>query len=335
MRMSETQTPAPGASGQDPSTSDTAVVLVNLGTPSEPTAAAVRRYLGEFLSDRRVVSLSPWLWQPLLRGVILPLRAPPVARKYASVWLDDGSPLAAYTRRLAVALQHEMPGVRVVDAMRYGEPALSTILQRLQGGGARRVLVLPLYPQYSTTTTASVGDVVERAEGMQTRLVEDYHLEPDWVAAIAQSIREHRETHGAGEHLLFSFHGLPQRVVDAGDPYPLQCEAGARAIAAALGLGPSQWSLAYQSRFGRERWLEPATATALTGLAGQGVRTVDVVAPGFAVDCLETLEEVAMMLAEDFAALGGSLRYVPCLNDSPAHARVLATIARRELDAWR
>ncbi|MGQ4660671.1 ferrochelatase [Lysobacter sp. F6437] len=330
--MSDSPIPASGASGQD--TATTAVVLVNLGTPSAPTAAAVRRYLAEFLSDRRVVSLSPWLWQPLLRGVILPLRAPPVARKYASVWLDDGSPLAAYTRRLAVAVQRELPGVRVVDAMRYGEPALPATLQRLQAEGVRRVLVLPLYPQYSTTTTAAVGDVVARADGLQTRLVEDYHLEPDWIAAVAQSIREHREVHGAGEHLLFSFHGLPQRVADAGDPYPLQCEAGAHAIAAALGLEPSQWGLAYQSRFGRERWLEPATATALVELAEQGVRTVDVVAPGFAVDCLETLEEVAMMLAEDFAARGGSLRYIPCLNDSPAHARVLATIARRELDGW-
>src|SRR5690606_16196699 len=212
----------------------TAVVVVNLGTPEAPTAPAVRRYLAEFLSDRRVVSLSPWLWQPLLRGLILPLRAPRVAHKYASVWLDDGSPLAVYTRRLAAAVQHELPGVRVVDAMRYGEPALSATLQRLQAEGVRRVLALPLYPLYSTTTTAAVGDVVARAEGLQTRVVEDYHVEPDWVAAVAQSIRAHREAHGVGEHLLFSFHGLPQRVADAGDPYPLQCETGARAIAAAL-----------------------------------------------------------------------------------------------------
>ena len=333
--MSDAPILPPGATAPDVPASDTAVVLVNLGTPSAPTAAAVRRYLAEFLSDHRVVSLSPWLWQPLLRGVILPLRASRVARKYASIWLDDGSPLAVYTRRLAAAVQRELPGVRVVDAMRYGEPALAAILQQLHADGVRRVLVLPLYPQYSTTTTAAVADVVARADGLQTRVVGDYHVDAGWVASVAGSIREHRETHGAGEHLLFSFHGLPQRVADAGDPYPLQCEAGAHAIATALGLEATQWSLGYQSRFGRERWLEPATRARLEVLAGQGVRRVDVVAPGFSVDCLETLEEVAMLLAGDFAARGGILRYVPCLNDSPAHAQVLAAIARQELDDWR
>jgi len=314
---------------------DTAVVLVNLGTPAAATAAAVRRYLAEFLSDRRVVSLPPWLWQPVLRGVILPLRSARVARKYASIWLADGSPLAVYTRRLAEAVQRELPDVRVVDAMRYGEPSFARTLERLRADGVRRVLALPLYPQYSTSTTASVGDVLARAGGLSTRMVDDYHRDPGWVGAVARSIREHREARGAGDHLLFSFHGLPQRLADAGDPYPLQCEAGARAIAAALGLDDAQWSLSYQSRFGRERWLEPATDATLDALAGQGIRRVDVIAPGFAVDCLETLEEVAMMLAERFAERGGTLRYIPCLNDSPAHARALAAIARRELDGWR
>ena len=312
----------------------TAVVVVNLGTPEAPTAPAVRRYLAEFLSDRRVVSLPPLLWQPLLRGVILPLRAPKVAPKYASVWLDGGSPLAVYTRQLAAAMQQELPDLQVLDAMRYGEPSLARLLQRLRDEGLQRVLVLPLYPQYSTTTTASVGDVVARADGLALRMVDEYHLDDGWVAAVAQSVRDHRAANGAGEHLLFSFHGLPQRVADAGDPYPRQCEASARAIAAGLGLPDDAWTLAYQSRFGRERWLEPATDTTLEALAARGIRTVDVIAPGFAADCLETLEEVSIMLAEQFAERGGTLRYIPCLNDSPAHARALAAVARRALDQW-
>lgn len=317
--------------------SETAVVLVNLGTPDAPTAPAVRRYLREFLSDRRVVDLPPLLWQPVLRLAVLPFRAPKVAAKYASIWHrgpGGGSPLAVYTHRLAAAVHREIPQLRVFGAMRYGEPNLARLLQRLRGEGMRRLLVLPLYPQYSTSTTASVGDVLARAGGVETRMVGDYHLEPAWVAAVADSIRTHRAAHGAGEHLLFSFHGLPQRMADAGDPYPQQCEASARAIARALDLPDGAWSLSYQSRFGRARWLQPSTDATLAGLAERGVRTVDVIAPGFSVDCLETLEEVAMMLSEEFAAQGGRLRYIPCLNDAPAHARALAGIARRELEGW-
>lgn len=310
---------------------DTALVLVNLGTPAAPTASAVRRYLREFLSDTRVVDLPRWLWRPLLNLVILPLRSARVARKYASIWLPGGSPLAVYTHRLAEAVQAQLPETRVAAAMRYGEPSLPETLRRLQGDGATRTLVLPLYPQYSTTTTASVADALERSPDVTARMVDDYHLDPGWVAAVADSIREHRAQHGNAAHLLFSFHGLPQRVADRGDPYPRQCEASARAIAAALGLREEQWTLSYQSRFGREKWLEPATDATLEALAARGVRSVDVVAPGFAVDCLETLEEVAQMLRESFAERGGQLRYIPCLNDSEAHARVIAAIARDAL----
>lgn len=327
MPMTEASTPGP----------DTAVVLVNLGTPAAPTPAAVRRYLSEFLHDHRVVAMSRWLWCPLLHFVILPLRGGPVARKYASIWMPGeagGSPLAVHTRRLASAVAARLPGVRVVDAMRYGEPSLRAVLRGLRRDGAGRLVVLPLYPQYSTSTSAAVEDVVAR-EAPDARVVRDYHDDPDWVAAVAGSIAAHRAAHGAGEHLVFSFHGLPQRLVDRGDPYQGQCEVGARKVATALGLDGGEWSLSYQSRFGRERWLEPSTASTLQALAGRGVRAVDVVAPGFAVDCLETLEEVSMMLAADFTARGGTLRYIPCLNDSPAHARVLAAIARRELDDWR
>ena len=318
-----------------PAAHPAALVLVNLGTPDAPTPGAVRRYLAEFLHDRRVVDLSRWLWCPLLHFVILPIRAPKVAEKYASVWLPDGSPLAVHTRRLAEAVQRELPQLRVVHAMRYGNPSLASVLRSLQSEGVQRVLALPLYPQYSTSTTAAVGDVLARVDGLSTRMVEQYHVDPGWVDVVARSIREYRAAHGVGEHLLFSFHGLPQRFADRGDPYPRQCEASARAVAQALGLAQGEWSMSYQSRFGREKWLEPSTADTLTALADRGVRRVDVVAPGFAVDCLETLEEVAIMLAEDFARRGGgSLHYIPCLNDAPAHAQALAALAKRELAAW-
>jgi ferrochelatase len=311
----------------------TTLLLVNLGTPDAPTPRAVRRYLREFLSDRRVVQLPRWLWWPLLWLLILPLRGARVARKYAAIWLPGGSPLAVHTRDLAAAVQQRLPGLQVAHAMRYGEPSLEGAFMRLRRQRAGRVLVLPLYPQYSTTTTASVADIVARARSMPTQLLPEYHDDPAWVAAVADSIRAHWSANGRGEHLLFSFHGLPQRVVDAGDPYARQCEASARAIAAALRLADDAWSLAYQSRFGRERWLQPATADALDALAARGVRKLDVACPGFAVDCLETLEEIAMLLAGRYAAHGGTLRYIPCLNASPAHADMLAARVQRALAA--
>lgn len=315
------------------------VVLVNLGTPDAPTREAVRRYLLEFLSDRRVVQIPPLLWQPLLRGLILPLRAGRVAGKYAEIWMQDGSPLAVFTRDLAAAVQSRLPGLRVVHAMRYGAPALAEVLAGLRRDGMRRVLVLPLYPQYSTTTTASVADVVAsagRGEGdLALRMVEDYHRDQGWASAVAASIRAHWQAHGRGERLLFSFHGIPQRLVDEGDPYGAQCEASTAAIAAALGLSRDEVVVAFQSRFGRERWLQPYTQQTLEALARDGVRRVDVACPGFAVDCLETLEEIALQNAEAFRAAGGeSLRYIPCLNAGDAHAAALAAIARRALSAW-
>lgn len=312
-----------------PHAPDTALLVVNLGTPEAPTAAAVRRYLGEFLGDPRVVALPRWLWKPLLHGVILPRRGAQSAEKYAQVWLPEGSPLAVHTRRLAEALQARLPDWRVAHAMRYGQPALAGALRELRAAGVRRVVVLPLYPQYSTTTTASVADVVEgEARDLSVALVEDYSDDAGWVGAVADSIRDWRGRHGAGEHLLFSFHGLPQRLADAGDPYPQRCETSARHIAGALGLRDDEWTLAYQSRFGRARWLAPATPEVLAQLAARGVRQVDVACPGFAVDCLETLEEVALRYAEDFAAQGGELRYIPCLNATEAHADALAALAR-------
>jgi len=315
-------------------TPETAVVLVNLGTPSAPTPRAVRRYLGEFLMDPRVVALPRWLWGPLLFLVILPLRSPRVARKYAEIWMEEGSPLAVYTRRLAQAVQQRMPQARVVHAMRYGTPSIPEVFAQLRSERVGRVIVLPLYPQYSTTTTASVDDLVRRTRSMPTVSIRDYHCDPRWVAAIADSIRAHWAAHGRGDRLVFSFHGLPQRLVDAGDPYAAQCEAGVAAIAQALALQPGDYRLTYQSRFGREQWLEPATVDVLGELARDGVRKVDVVCPGFAVDCLETLEEIAMQNAEVFRAAGGdALRYIPCLNDAPAHADVLAALATEAMPA--
>ncbi len=314
-----------------PDAPDTALLAVNLGTPEAPTAAAVRRYLGEFLSDPRVVQVPPLLWQPLLRGLILPLRGPKAAEKYAAIWLPEGSPLAVYTRRLAEALQARLPEWRVHDAMRYGPPSLAARLAGLREAGVRRVVVLPLYPQYSTTTTESVRDVVAReAHGLDVCFIEDYATDEGWAQAVAASIRDWRAAHGAGGHLLFSYHGLPQRLARNGDPYPQRCEASTRAIADALGLRDEEWTLTYQSRFGKERWLEPATDATLRALAARGVARVDVVCPGFAADCLETLEEIAMQNAELFRqAGGGELRYIPCLNDAPAHADALAALARR------
>ena len=312
----------------------TALVLVNLGTPDAPTPADVRRYLSEFLHDHRVVDLSRWIWCPLLHFIILPVRAKPVAEKYRTIWIDGpdgGSPLAVYTRRLARAVQAEMPDVHVVEAMRYRLPSLQGVLARLEADGYRRIVVLPLYPQYSTSTTAAVEDVVARMDAVKPQVIGDYHLDAGWVNAIADSIRAAREGKGGDRHLLFSFHGLPERFIRRGDPYQRQCEASSAAIAQALGLERSQWSLSYQSQFGKEKWIGPSTQATLQDFAARGVLDVDVTCPGFAVDCLETLEEISEMLAHEFAEKGGRMNYIPCLNDSAAHARVLADIARRAL----
>lgn len=310
---------------------DTAVLAVNLGTPETPTAPAVRRYLAEFLTDPRVVAIPPLLWKPLLYGLILPLRSSRSAAKYAQVWLPDGSPLMVYTRRLAQAMQALMPNLQVRHAMRYGAPALTAELDRLAAEGMRRIVVLPLYPQYSTTTTASIEDQVRhwqpRHPAVTVTLVRDYAVDPDWVAAVAASIGQWWQQHGRGEKLVFSFHGIPQRLADAGDPYPQRCEASARAIAQALELADDAWQLTYQSRFGREKWLQPYAEPTLWALAESGVRKIDVVCPGFATDCLETLEEVALGFTETVAQRGAQMRYIPCLNDAPEHALALSRLS--------
>jgi ferrochelatase len=334
--MSPTFRDAPARSGPG----RTALLLVNLGTPDEATPAAVRRYLGEFLHDPRVVEMTRWLWCPLLHFVILPLRSGKVARNYASVWMPEGSPLMVYSSRLAQALQHALPDVAVRLAMRYGQPSIPATLRALEAEGLTRLLVLPLYPQYSASTSASVLDAVAKEIGgwrrvPELRFIADYHDDTGWLDAMEARIRAHWDLHGRAEKLLFSFHGLPQRFETAGDPYPRQCEAGARALAARLGLADDAWQLTYQSRFGREKWLEPATDKTLGQLAQDGVKTVDVVCPGFAVDCLETLEEIAVQNAEIFRhAGGGELRYISALNHEPGHVGALAALARRHLQGW-
>ena len=305
-----------------------ALLLVNLGTPAAPTARAVRRYLAQFLHDHRVVQMTRWLWCPLLHFVILPLRSPRVARKYAAVWLPGGSPLAVHTAGLADAVQARMPDWQVTHAMRYGEPSLASALARLRTEGVDRVRVLPLYPQYSTTTTAAVADVIQsHGNGLGVEMLADYHRDAGWAGAVADSIRAHWDAHGRGERLMLSFHGIPQRLVDGGDPYAAHCEASTQAIAEALGVSRGDILLTFQSRFGREQWLQPYTQATLEQLARDGVTSVDVACPGFAVDCLETLEEIAIENAGAFRDAGGhSLRYIPCLNAGDAHADALVAL---------
>ena len=308
------------------------VLLVNLGTPDAPTPAAIRPWLREFLSDPRVVDLPRWLWLPVLHAVILPLRPRKLAPLYQRIWTPEGSPLLAITRqqRLAVAAALGDRAL-VVEAMRYGTPSIGAALAGLQRAGVSKLVVLPLYPQYSTSTTASVRDAVAGWTGALA-FIDDYAVDAGYIAALAASVREHWARHGRGDRLLLSFHGIPVRYVERGDPYARQCEATAQALAAALELAPADWLLSYQSRVGKAAWLEPYTEDALRQLPAQGVRRLDVVCPGFSADCLETLDEIAIRGAETFVAAGGeALRYVPALNARPDHVAALAHLVGAHL----
>jgi len=305
------------------------VLLANLGTPDEPARRQVAKFLREFLSDPRVVDLPRYFWLPLLYLVIVPLRAGRSAAAYRKIWWPEGSPLLVLTRRLAECLAKDMTGIATVEfGMRYGRPSILQGLNNLRAAGVDKLTVIPLYPQYSCTTTASIYDAVDDAlleMGWQPKLerIQDYHERDAWVTAVADSIRQFRETRGPAERLIFSMHGIPQRYVAAGDPYEEQCRKSVAAIASALGLKESEWLLTYQSRVGREPWLQPYTDKTLIALAESGVKHVQVACPGFAVDCLETLEEIAMQNKEFFVEAGGeTLEYIPALNDSEEHARV-------------
>ena len=322
------------------------VLLVNLGTPTAPTAKAVRPYLAEFLGDTRVIDYPRWLWWLILHGVILRVRPARSAHAYAKIWTSEGSPLRFGSEALASGLQTELhqrrpnSPIRVALAMRYGEPSVANTIERLQREGVRRLLVLPLYPQYSATSTGSVIDAV--ADAFKTlrwppelRIVNDYHDDPAHIEALAQSIERWWRTNGRGEKLLLSFHGIPERYAAAGDPYFQQCGATARLLRERLGLSEDQFVVSFQSRVGRERWLQPYTDAIVRQLAAEGVRKLDVACPGFAVDCLETLEEIAMQNRDFFVAAGGQhLRYIPALNDSAGQVSSLASLILRHTQGW-
>lgn len=322
----------------------TAVLLVNLGTPVAPTPRAVRRYLAEFLSDSRVVELPRALWWPILRGYVLRVRPRRSAEAYAKIWTHEGSPLAVLSAQLAQAVQGEVArhaaGVRVELAMRYGAPSVRDTIIRLQSEGVRRVLLLPLYPQYSGAATGSVVDALaDTLKSLrwppEVRTTNDYHDDAGYLAALSASVLAHWAQHGRAQKLLLSFHGLPQASVRAGDPYFHQCHETARRLRDALGMTDDEMIVAFQSRVGAQRWLHPYTDETIAALPKQGVKTLDVLCPGFAVDCLETLEEVALRYRASFLTHGGErFAYIPALNATPAHASVLAQLALKHLQGW-
>lgn len=320
------------------------VLLCNLGTPDAPTTPALRRYLAEFLADPRLIELPRWIWLPILHGIILNVRPRRSAQAYAKIWTPEGSPLRALSAQQAAALIDELgasaPNVTLALAMRYGEPSIPAALERLRAANVQYLLALPLYPQYSGPATGSVFDAI--VAQLQTwrwvpefRFVNSYHDEPAYISALANSIREHWHAHGPGERLYFSFHGIPRKYFMAGDPYFCQCHATARLVASELGLDHDRWQVVFQSRFGRTRWLEPYAEPTFKSAAHAGIKIIDVVCPGFAVDCLETLEEIAMQVRERYQQSGGhELRYIPALNARPDHVQALAGIIVRNLDRW-
>jgi protoporphyrin/coproporphyrin ferrochelatase len=321
------------------------VLLVNLGTPDSPSYSAVRRYLRQFLGDRRVIETSRLIWLPLLYGVILPFRPLRTARKYRKIWMHDGSPLAVYSQRLAVKVGARLQSrhgddVRTALAMTYGNPSIAAAIQALAEQNVRKLLVLPLYPQYCSSTTGSVfdavGNVLQRWRWLpETRFVNDYHDNLVYVEALTSSIRNHWERAGERSHLMLSYHGIPASYVAQGDPYRSQAEATTRMVVSRLGLAEGDWSHCYQSRFGSVVWLQPYTEDTLKVLAKRGLRKLTVVSPSFAVDCLETLEEVGIEYRDKFLELGGeSLTLVPALNDDDRHVEALAQIAHDQLGGW-
>jgi ferrochelatase len=322
----------------------TAILFCNLGTPDAPTPAALRRYLAEFLGDPRVVEIPKPVWWLILHGIILRLRPAKSAAKYASIWLPEGSPLKVWTERQAQQLQAWLQAqghrVTVRYAMRYGQPSIAAQLDALKAEGASRVLVLPAYPQYSGTTTASVIDAVSHWSARvraipELRFVNRYHDDAGYIGALAARIRAYWQQHGRGEQLVMSFHGVPERTRHLGDPYHCECHKTARLVAQELGLGKDQYRVTFQSRFGKAKWLEPYTEPTLIELARAGVRRVDVVCPGFTSDCLETLEEIAQEAREAYLHAGGKdFHYIPCLNDSADWIAALGHLSQQHLAGW-
>lgn len=322
----------------------TAVILCNLGTPQAPAPKALRAYLSEFLSDPRVVEIPRWIWLMILHGIILRVRPAASALKYASIWTPEGSPLKVWTERQAALLQnaflHSDQTVLVRSAMRYGQNNIPSVLSELKESGADRILILPAYPQYSATTTASVFDSVS-SWSQKTRLIPElrfinrYHDHSSYIQALKQNIQTHWAQHGRAEVLVMSFHGVPQRTLELGDPYHCECHKTARLLAESLALGKHEYKVTFQSRFGKAKWLEPYTEPSVREMAKSGVKSIQVVCPGFTSDCLETLEEIAMEVREAFLQEGGEhFDYIPCLNDNGVWIEGLKEIALEHLQGW-
>jgi len=325
--------------------SRSAVVLVNLGTPDAPTRSAVRRYLKEFLSDPRVVEIPRAIWWFILNLIILPFRSGQSAKKYASIWTREGSPLKVHTAAQAMLLRGALgerghSDIIVAMAMRYGSPSLPEVLDKLKADGCERIAILPAYPQYSGTTTGSIYDAVfDHCRAVRNlpelRFIRNYHDHEGYLHALQQSVLAHWEQHGRPEKLVMSFHGVPKRTLLLGDPYHCECLKTARLLAARLKLTPEQYIVTFQSRFGKAEWLQPYTAPTVAQLARDGVKRIDVICPGFTSDCLETLEEIAMEVRHDFEQAGGrEFHYIPCLNESPDWIAALAEIAEQHMIGW-
>jgi ferrochelatase len=324
--------------------STTAILLCNLGTPDAPTAPALRRYLGEFLSDSRVVEIPKPIWWMILHGIILRTRPKKSAAKYASVWLPEGSPLKVWTEKQANLLRGYLGqrghSVEVRYAMRYGNPSIASQLDQLKADGVTRVLILPAYPQYSGTTTASVFDAVYSWAAKvrripELRFINNYHDNAGYIAALAHKIKAHWQQNGQADKLVMSFHGVPERTLTLGDPYHCECYKTARLVAEKLGLAKDRYQVTFQSRFGKAKWLEPYTEPTLIALAKSGVKSVDVVCPGFTGDCLETLEEISMEARHAFLKAGGkTFNYIACLNDSPQWLAGMSELCIQHLGGW-
>ncbi|MCB0063555.1 MAG: ferrochelatase [Caldilineaceae bacterium] len=323
----------------------TGVLLTNVGTPNAPTPGAVRPYLQQFLGDPRVIEYPRWLWWPLLNGIILNTRPRRSAKLYGNVWTEEGSPLLVNLERQGKALQtalREQTGVDIPVAvgMRYGEPQLTDVMRRLDQAGVRRLLVVPLYPQYSATTTGTALDGVfaelQRWRWLpELRTITNYHDHPDYIDALANSVEAFWQEHGRAERMLFSFHGIPRSYFEQGDPYFCECQKTARLLAARLGLPEEAYTVSFQSRFGPQEWLKPYTDETLEALGQAGVRSVQVLAPGFSSDCLETIDELNREGRESFLEAGGeTFDYIPALNDRPDHIKLLAELVLTHLQGW-
>jgi protoporphyrin/coproporphyrin ferrochelatase len=327
----------------EPETSKTAigVLLLNLGTPVAPTPQAVRTYLREFLSDQRVVELPRFLWQLILRGIVLPVRGRKSAHAYSTIWRDSGSPLLTGTRSLTTALAKAMPeGVMTYFAMTYGQPSVVKVLQEMKQQGVQYLLVVPLYPQYAGSSTGAALDQVWRVllrqrTQMAVRSINSFYADSNYIKTLANHIRTYWQQHGRGQCLLLSFHGIPQAQHQAGDDYVEHCTTTTRLLVAELGLKENEYRLAFQSRFGYAPWVGPSTQDLLVQLPQAGINSLDVVCPGFVTDCLETLEEINIRGKADFLAHGGKhFQYIPCMNSEYEWVEILAPLIKQHLQGW-